>query len=352
MTCIKPVLYSALALCALLALSATNVCLCGRYALADTPAVCEITAGYSRLQLHRQPNYEPGRVIISEKSSSLGDLQVKVSVDQWQSEGNFRMLGGPPDAANRWELTHPVDGNILLCSIHISGDKVDAPYFLSYSLGKGAINNGIIRDTDWDANGTVSDLSYSTSRGENTLNLLKMGFRLTGDESFHPANRPSLYFTLGYFHLKQTARYYDPLMTISSYNPVNISWTENWDTYDLLYSGNEIGFTGHSMITSKLNLDISMGYIPSLIASYDGLRYPERVTSSQRPEEISATGDGFNYTIGLAYQPVKNLSIQAGYRYIHLWTQGEDQPGTSWSGSWEKLSTDLKGLSFGITYNF
>lgn len=342
MTCIKPVLYSALALCALLALSATNVCLCGRYALAD------------------EPDNKP---IITKQSSALGDFGYNLSLDQWQSEGNFRMLGGPPNAGNRWELTHPVDSNILLWSFEIYPISrkyelskeilnISDPYYFSVSFGQGDINNGIIRDTDWDANGTVSDLSYSTSHGKNELFLSKVGFRLTGDSSLHPANRPVLYFTLGYFYLKQTARYYDPLMTISNYNPVNISWTENWDTYDLLYSGNEIGFTGHSMITSKLNLDISMGYIPSLIASYDGLRYPERVTSSQRPEEISATGDGFNYTIGLAYQPVKNLSIQAGYRYIHLWTQGEDQPGTSWSGSWEKLSTDLKGLSFGITYNF
>lgn len=314
--------YLVIALCAL--------CLCGKHSLAD----------------------EAGKVIISERASGFGDLKVKVSVDQWQSKGNFRMLGGPPNGYNRWELTHPVDSNILLWSIHITGAKEDAPYFLSYSSGEGDINNGIIRDTDWDSNGTVSDLSYSTSRGKNTINLLKMGFRLTSDVSFHPANRPVLYFTLGYFHLKQTARYYNPLMTVSNYNPVNISWTENWEEYDLLYSGNEIGFTGHSMITSKLSLDTSLGYIPSLIASYDGLRYPERVTSSQRLEQISATGDGFNYTIGLAYQPVKNLSIQAGYRYIRLWTKGEDQPGTSWTGSWEKLTTDLKGLSFGITYSF
>ncbi|MFA5794453.1 MAG: hypothetical protein WC980_05225 [Candidatus Brocadiia bacterium] len=293
-----------------------------------------------------------GDKIISSRSSVLDDFTLDLSLQQWDTKGNFKMLGGPAATSNRWELTHPVDTNFLVWSAQFISTKDDAPFYMSYSLGQGAIKEDTVRDTDWDTNGMISDLSYSTSRGHNIIHDFKVGYRLTGPESLHPDNRPVIYFTLGYFYLKQSANYYDPTVTISSYNPVNISWSEKWEKYSLVYSGNEIGFKGFSKISKRLSLDMSFGYMPTLGASYNGLRYPQRPPGSERAEEIIATGDGLSYTILISYKPARNLSIQAGSQYLRLWTKGQDQKGTAWAGSWEKLSTNFKGLSWGVFYNF
>ncbi|MFH1227246.1 MAG: hypothetical protein V1701_04995, partial [Planctomycetota bacterium] len=69
-------------------------------------------------------------------------------------------------------------------------------------------------------------------------------------------------------------------------------------------------------------------------------------------EEIAAAGHGLSYSILLSYKPVRNLSVQLGSQYLRLWTKGRDQKGTAWADSWEKLSTNLKGFSWGVTYDF
>ncbi|MFH1226397.1 MAG: hypothetical protein V1701_00660 [Planctomycetota bacterium] len=290
--------------------------------------------------------------IIADKSSFMDDFKLDMSVRQWATKGDFRMLGGPPAAYNRWELKHPVDTNFLVLSTQLISTKDETPFFVSYSFGQGAIKDDTVRDTDWDPNGVVTDLSYSTSRGDNIMHIFKAGYRLTGPESLHPDNRPVIYFTMGYFYLKQSANYYDPTVNISSYNPVNISWVEKWEEYRLIYSGNEIGFKGYSRINKKLSLDMSFGYMPTLSASYDGVRYPNRAPGNERAEKIAASGDGLSYSVLLSYKPIRNLSVQLGSQYLRLWTKGQDQRGTAWVGSWEKLSTNHKGLSWGITYDF
>lgn len=289
-------------------------------------------------------------LFIAVPARALDSFKIDLSSDYWVTKGDFRMMGGPAAASNRWELTHPVDSNIPIWSMRISSQADNMPYYLSYSFGQSSIKDGTIRDTDWDASGVISDLSYSTSRGHFKMNITELGYRLTAPPSLHPANRPVFYFAMGYLNLTQSANYYDPTVTISSYNPSDISWSERWTRYNLTYSGNEWGIKGYSNFGAKFRFDMALNYLPALSANYDGVRYPERI--SPKIEQISATGHGSHYKMELLFQPTEHIACRVGYRYVRFWTKGEDDPGTAWAGSWEKLNTNLKGFSIGINVNF
>lgn len=286
-----------------------------------------------------------------EKSYLLGNVELGVSAAEWLAKGDFRMLGHPAGAANRWELKHPSDTNLGILTLSAKSTDERTPYLISLSLGQGAIKKDTVRDTDWDTNGTVSDLSYSTSSGDTYLIHYRLGYKLTSQ--YQPANRPVIYFTLGRIYLKNKADYRDPTVTVASYVPVNNSWTEKWQFYTIRYEGNEMGITGASPIyDDKLTLGISFGYTPYLAATYNGLRYPERPTTQQQSEYISASGDALTYEVNLKYRPSRNLSLAGGYRYLRFRSEGKDQPGTAWAGSEEKLDTNYKGFFGGLTINF
>jgi len=226
-------------------------------------------------------------------------------------------------------------------------ENKNSPYTINIALGGGNIRQGTIRDTDWDGNGVVTDLSYSTSKGET------LGFSFTTDYLITDIKEPyEFYLTFGYNYLDISADYRNALTTVSSYTPTSILTPIKWQIYNLLYQGLEIGVKGKSEVLTGLLLFGSLGYAPFTMAEYKGTRYPDDIPVPAKKEHIVAYGAALSYELKLSYNLSGRLMVDGGYRYNAYRTKGEDQPGTAWAGSWEELDTDLKGFFFGSTLKF
>ncbi|MDI6732891.1 MAG: hypothetical protein QME51_01670 [Planctomycetota bacterium] len=287
--------------------------------------------------------------IVGSNSSRSAGLKLPYygfSLTQWQTEGDFRMHGGPPNANNTWELKHPIDSNITQLLFSIRPEEPDSPFLLNIALGTGRIKKGTIRDTDWDGNGVVSHLSYSISQGNTDHISLSFNYRQTDRDEPYELN-----LVLSYNYTKISANYIDPIIVVSDYVPTYIAIPSyKWNTYNLLYNGLEIGIKGESYILENVLLSAGAGYTPSLRAEYRGKRYPD--TIYEKKEHIIATGSGLNYEINLSYELAKEFYIQGGYRANIFRTKGEDQRDSAWAGSWEELDADFKGFSYGILFRF
>lgn len=284
------------------------------------------------------------QVIISEQSSVFSDSDYKISISEWITLGDFRMHGGPPGANNTWELTHPIDGGMTQILVSYT-EKKNSPYTVNIALGGGNIRQGTIRDTDWDASGVVSDLSYSTSNGETS------GFYFSTDYRVTDIKEPyEFYFTFGYNYLDISADYRNAVIAIYNYAPTNTAVTMKWQVYDLLYQGLDIGVKGKSEVLTDLLLSGSLGYAPFTMAEYKGTRYPG--TIFEQKEHIVAYGSALNYELKLSYNLSSRLIIDGGYRYNAYRTKGKDQSDSAWSGSWEDLDTDFRGFLFGCALRF
>ena len=290
-----------------------------------------------------QVNLYP-QTLISEQSSVFSDSDYKISISEWITRGDFRMHGGPPGANNTWELTHPIDGGMTQI-LFVYTENKNSPYTVNIALGGGNIRQGTIRDTDWDAGGVVSDLSYSTSNGET------LSFSFTTDYLITDIKEPyEFYLTFGYNYLDISADYRNALTTVSSYTPTSILTPIKWQIYDLLYQGLEIGVKGKSEVLTDLLLTGSLGYAPFTMAEYKGTRYPG--TIFEQKEHIVAYGAALSYELKLSYNLSSQLIVDGGYRYNAYRTKGKDQPDSAWSGSWEELDTDFKGFFFGCALKF
>jgi len=256
------------------------------------------------------------------------------------------MHGGKANAPNTWELTHPIDGNILEALFTVCPEK-DSPYLFNISLGSGNIKKGTIRDTDWDGNGVVSDLSYSTSQGNTFISSLSVDYRVTDIKKPY-----GLDLTFTYDYLMISADYRDGVSVVVSYTPTSILTPVKWQIYDLVYSGLEIGIKGKSDILEKLSMEASLGYTPFLEAEYKGVRYPDNIPVPKEREYIIARGSALSYQLCLNYNLVNQFSVQFGYKYKAYHTKGKDQPGTPWAGDWEELDSDFKGCFFGAGIKF
>lgn len=286
------------------------------------------------------------QVIISEQSSVFSDADYKISISEWVTKGDFRMYGGPKSSSNKWELTHPLDGGMTQILFAYT-EKRNSPYVVNISLGGGNIRQGTIRDTDWDANGVVSDLSYSTSNGE-TLN-----FSFTTDYRVTDITEPyEFYLTFGYNYLDISVDYRNALTTVFSYTPVAILTPVKWQIYDLLYQGLEIGVKGKSEVLTGLLLSGSLGYAPFTMAEYKGTRYPDDIPVPAKKEHIVAYGAALSYELKLSYNLSESFFIDGGYRYNSYRTKGEDQPDGDWAPANEELDADFKGFFFGSTLKF
>jgi len=286
------------------------------------------------------------QTIISEQSSVFSDSSYKISVSEWITRGDFRMHGGPPGANNTWELTHPLDGGsaqILLSYI----EKKDSPYVINVSLNSGNIRQGVIRDTDWDANGVVTDLSYSTSQGDT------FGFSFSTDYRITDMAEPyEFYLTFGYNYMNISADYRNALTTVWHSTPTSILTPTKWQIYDLLAQGLEIGVKGKSEVAADLFVTGSLGYAPFTMVEYKGTRYPDNIPVPAQQEHIVAYGAAVSYELKLSYNLSRTFFIDGGYRYNACRAEGEDQSDSAWSGSWEDLSTDFKGFFFGCALQF
>lgn len=286
------------------------------------------------------------QTLISEKRSPFSDGAYRISISEWITKGDFRMHGGPKGYSNTWELTHPIDGGMTQILFSYT-EKKNSPYTINISLGGGNIRQGTIRDTDWNGNGVVTDLSYSTSNGET------LGFSFTTDYQITDITEPyEFYLTFGYNYLDISSNYQDGHIVISGTIPVNIyAWQDRkWQIYNLLYQGLEIGVKGKSEILTDLLLSGSLGYAPFTMAEYKGTRYPG--TIFKQKEHIVAYGAALSYELKLSYALSNQLGIDGGYRYNVYRTKGKDQADSVWSGSWEDLDTDFKGFFFGCSLQF
>jgi len=286
------------------------------------------------------------QVLISEKSSAFSESDYKISISEWITKGDFRMYGGPKSSSNKWELTHPIDGGMTQLLVSYT-EKKNSPYTVNISLGGGNIRQDTIRDTDWDGDGVVRDLSYSTSNGET------LGFSFTTDYRITDIKEPyEFYLTFGYNYLDMSANYQDAHLVISGTTPVDIyAWqNQKWQIYDLLYQGLEIGVKGKSEVLTDLLLTGSLGYAPFTMAEYKGTRY--KGTSKEAKEHIIAYGSALSYELKLSYNLASQFFIDTGYRYNAYRTEGEDQPDGDWAPANEELDTDFKGFFFGCGLKF
>ncbi|OGT19547.1 MAG: hypothetical protein A2V90_01390 [Gammaproteobacteria bacterium RBG_16_57_12] len=259
-------------------------------------------------------------------------------------EGQFDMTGGPRGSANIWNLNHPVDGAMNGLSVEIISPHKAS---LEINYRSGDFDLGTLTDTDYDAAGVISHLSYSTSRGDSSQWEINYFMRLRGEE----AEDSFIDLGVGYLSIENQAGYYDPLIVVDWYTPMAISWAENWNNYTLKYRGLRLGLRGNVPVEQGLAFNWAVGFIPSLEADYTGLRYPERPPADQRPEKIIADGRAYDGDMSLRFTPRPHLAIAAGYKYLNLETDGEDV-GTAWAGSWEQLDTVMKGPYLKLDYLF
>jgi hypothetical protein len=286
------------------------------------------------------------QTLISEKSSAFPDTNYKISLEQWMPKGNFRMHGGPKTLSNTWELTHPIDGNILQVLFQGIPEK-DSPYLINISLSSGNIKKGSISDTDWDGNGVVSDLSYSTSQGDIFISSFAVDYCVTDIKQPYELN-----LTFAYNYLRTSVDYRNPIIVIDDYVPTHTILAIKWEVYNMVYEGLEIGIKGKSNISTNLSVEAYLGYTPFVGAEYKGTRYPG--TTSEQTEHIISSGNALSYELRLSCNLVNQFYIQSGYKYTTYRTKGKDQSDGYWKwiGSREELDADFKGFFFGLGINF
>jgi hypothetical protein len=257
------------------------------------------------------------------------------------------MHGGPPNAFNTWKLAHPLDSNLTRVLFTYTPPDNDSPYRINVSMGGGYIKEGTIRDTDWSGNGIISDLSYSTSKGDVTNSSISVDYMVT-----EPKSDYETYITFGYNYLNIASNYQDGHIVISDAAPVDIYvWQDRkWQIYNLVYHGIEAGVKVKHNIINDLSLETSAGFSPFVRAQYKGIRYPN--TIYHQHEHILAKGNAFNGEVSVSYNVFKQFTVDGGYRYQTYRTKGTDQPGTPWAGSWDELTSDFKGFFFGGGWKF
>jgi len=285
--------------------------------------------------------------LISEAVNEPPETNYKISITHWITTGNFKMYGGPPNALNTWKLAHPLDSNLTRVLLTYTPPEEDSPYRIHVSMGGGYINEGTIRDTDWNANGIINDLSYSTSNGDVTNSSLAVDYRVT-----EPKNDYDVYVTFGYNYLKISSNYKDGHIVISDMLPVDIyAWQDRkWQIYDLVYQGIETGVKVKYGLTKDLSLETAAGFSPFVRAQYRGIRYPN--TIFHQHEHILGKGNAFNGEVSVSYNVFRQFTVDGGFRYQTYRTKGTDQPGTPWAGSWDELTSDFKGFFFGGGWKF
>lgn len=284
------------------------------------------------------------QTIISHESSAFSGADYKFSLSQWMTRGDFRMYGGPPKADNTWELIHPLDGGITKIELSYV-EKKKSDYTINISINAGNIRRGVIRDTDWDSLGVVSDLSYSTSNG-NTF-----GLSFSSDYLITDYSEPYAFFiSVGYNYQNISVDYRNPVIKIDSYVPTDSAYTIKWQVYDLVSQALEFGVKGRSGIGVDLDMSASLGYAPFAMLEYKGTRYPG--TGFDQKEHIVAYGGALSYELKFSYKLSRQLLFDVGYRYYACRTEGKDQAGSAWAGSREKLQTSFKGLFFGGSLQF
>ncbi|MEW6026552.1 MAG: hypothetical protein AB1599_04590 [Planctomycetota bacterium] len=282
---------------------------------------------------------------VSETADESQKTNYKVSVTEWITTGNFKMYGGPPNALNTWKLAHPLDSDLTDVSFTYTPPEDDTPYRIHLSLGGGSLLQGTIRDTDWDANGVLQYLSYSESNGDVTDFSLSLDYRVTdpGDDY-----RVDLMF--GYDYLKISANYRDALTTVWNYTPVITPSVGKWQVYNLLFQGIEAGAKARYDVLSGLFVETSAGFSPFVRAQYKGIRYPNTIYKQR--EHILAKGNAFDGEASVNYDISRRFSVKGGYRYQTYRTKGKDQPNTPWAGSWDELTSNFKGIFFGVDWKF
>ncbi len=281
--------------------------------------------------------------ILLSSMPSASSAELEVGTTYWVLQGEFDMTGGPPNAPNRWNLTHPVDSTTVVLTGEV---RLHPRISFQISYGFGDIEEGTIRDIDYDASGVVSNLSYSTSSGDTRLHSYRVYLRVWSRKKGY------LDLSLGYLYLKNSVTYRDPRIEIYNYLPSTLSWEEVWLTYELTYRGVWLGVRGRIDLFSDLSIKGSAGYIPWLDAEYDGLRYPERPPSKRQIERIDAEGWAYEVELAGGYRPSPNLVLDGGYRYMRFDVKGRDSPDTAWANSWEHIKTDFRGPFLRLSYSF
>lgn len=270
-------------------------------------------------------------------------VKKNAAISYWFTGGYFEMEGGPPGAANRWIINHPLDGKAVLLEAEL---RPTARFSYDIAIGVGIIDDGRVTDTDIDAGGVVSDLSYSTSSGFWGIFATNAYIRVLESRS------ASIDLSIGYLYLKSSVDYNDPNLKIENYVASAVSWEERWLTYDLAHQGVRFGVRGAAELDKSFSVKAALGLIPWLHATYDGLRYPQRPVAQQQIEGIETDGLGFDALISAEYAPYRNFILTLGYRYLSFETEGNDKAGTPWAGSWEEFSMELKGPFVGLGFSF
>jgi len=281
------------------------------------------------------------QTLFREQSQTTGS-NYSVSIESWTTDGKFRMFGGPPEPANnKWELTHPLDGNIIEAKVTLG--IINSPQSISLSLGGGTAKKGTIVDTDWDANSFISDKSLSTSKADLIVGAISTEYK------FSKIKVPfDLFGSISYSFFNIDADYRDATIVVDNYNPVNISAQGKWQVYNLGYSGLEFGARARKQFIQYVSGEVGLDF-GFVSADYRGTRYPN--TNITQYESIFTTGWTLGYRLNLNFN-YERLQLQAGYRFKTYRTKGKDERGTDWSGSWERLDSDLKGISLACGLRF
>ena len=304
-----------------------------------------LTAGLYQVSSSKLKN----RVAYADSSGE--GLKIKFSLWNWIATGDSSLNGGPPTANNSWLLEHEVDGNIWIGKLELIDQQVKPSYSFDFYFGQGGLKDGAMTDTDWDASGKLWFLSESTSKGKTQFYHLYVGYAVHNrPEPVESAQRIETCF--GYLYLKNSVSYNDPTVLMENYVTTNISWSEEWQDYDLVYRGFAFRIKGKFQLNKKLLFQGALGYVPLLVADYDGLRYPNRPANQQQREQIAADGTALEYEMTLNYRLNDRIQVLTGYKYMKFDTEGEDKAGTPWAGCWEKLETDFGGLMYGVFINF
>ncbi|MFH0889318.1 MAG: hypothetical protein V1871_08945 [Planctomycetota bacterium] len=293
-------------------------------------------------------------VFASFNSITLAEVKGSISSYSWFNRGEFIIEGNDQQAHNNWYINQPTDSIMLGANTYFFEVKYNERISADFTL-----NSGLIKDEQQvtymvhNQQGYLKDLSYSSVEGRSSFGSCGLFYRLMGK-----TNKSISRFDIGvgYIGYKSSVTYNNTSVVIDWDNPLNNNRTfsEDWEKYNIYYHGIDFRIKEEVFVTQGISVSLSGGYASRLTAKYTSVKYPERPVAQQQKNIISANGNGIHYDIRLNYYFTPNFSVNGGYKYLLLRTEGHNHTDVypMRNGSDQKLKSEMGGFIFSVAYHF
>jgi len=289
-------------------------------------------------------------------SVNVGTWIIKGGEASFQTSFPAVFLAGTGHSKLEWEA--------LDSYAYILGAKVKPYfYFLTFDLQYvgGDIRDGECTDTDWDEGYTPWSVSKNATDGDIKYWSIDLDILLYpylgrpvswGIGEKKPGNKTRFEAILGYFHYEYNLHIFNGVQTVPSTGP--FSGLDS--TYDFEWKGYKTGLRYMYDFVKEpsdglhaMGFKIEYSYLWGIDFNGEGYWNLRDLRFTQEADD----GTGNDWVLGFFYNPLKNLQVQFGHRWLTVSAKnGYDYRDGTINAYLDAVDSKSKGWFFNLAYNF